>query len=86
MASGEGGDLLTLVWIMACYLRATVITLTNVDLPSMRSSDIHSRFVFSLHEYSKYQSQGPCLKLRTRQNGRHFADDTFKYIFLNENV
>ena len=24
--------------------------------------------------------------LRQRQNGRHFADDTFKYIFLNENV
>ena len=23
--------------------------------------------------------------LRPRQNGRHFADDTFKYIFLNEN-
>ena len=25
-------------------------------------------------------------KLRPRQNGRHFADDTFKHIFLNENV
>ena len=25
-------------------------------------------------------------KLRPRQNGRHFADDTFKRIFLNENV
>ena len=24
--------------------------------------------------------------LRPRQNGRHFADDTVKYIFLNENV
>ena len=24
--------------------------------------------------------------LRTRQNGRHFPDDTFKCIFLNENV
>ena len=24
--------------------------------------------------------------LRPRQNGRHFADDTFKCIFLNENV
>ena len=26
------------------------------------------------------------ITLRPRQNGRHFADDTFKYIFLNENV
>ena len=24
--------------------------------------------------------------LRPRQNGRHFADDTFKRIFVNENV
>ena len=24
--------------------------------------------------------------LRPRQNGRHFADDIFKYIFINENV
>ena len=24
--------------------------------------------------------------LRPRQNGRHFADDVFKLIFLNENV
>ena len=24
--------------------------------------------------------------LRPRQNGRHFADDIFKYIFVNENV
>ena len=26
------------------------------------------------------------IPLRPRQNGRRFADDTFKYIFLNENV
>ena len=24
--------------------------------------------------------------LRPRQNGRHFADDSFRYIFMNENV
>ena len=24
--------------------------------------------------------------LRPRQNGRHFPDDTFKRIFLNENI
>ena len=28
----------------------------------------------------------PVNTLRPRQNGRHFADDTFKRIFLNENV
>ena len=35
-------------------------------------------------------SQKQCLPrvntLRPRQNGRHFADDIFKCIFLNENV
>ena len=31
--------------------------------------------------------QGPFFNtLKPRQNGRHFADDTFKCIFLNENV
>ena len=28
----------------------------------------------------------PLNTLRPRQNGRHFPDNTFKYIFLNENV
>ena len=28
----------------------------------------------------------PINSLRPRQNGRHFPDDTFKHIFLNENV
>ena len=28
----------------------------------------------------------PFNTLRPRQNGRHFSDDTFKRIFLNENV
>ena len=27
-----------------------------------------------------------CNTLRPRQNGRHFADDVFKWIFLNENI
>ena len=31
------------------------------------------------------QSQQPLNTLRPKQNGRHFADDIFKCIFLNEN-
>ena len=32
-------------------------------------------------------SRGRCVNtLRPRQNGRHYADDIFKCIFLNENV
>ena len=32
------------------------------------------------------QAYGIVNTLRPKQNGRHFADDTFKHIFLNENV
>ena len=35
---------------------------------------------FSLYYNSSFNT------LRPRQNGRHFADDTFKRIFINENV
>ena len=35
---------------------------------------------------TKYQVQCMLNTLRPRQNGRHFADDIFKCIFLNENV
>ena len=31
-------------------------------------------------------NDGSVNTLRPRQNGRHFADDTFKRIFINENV
>ena len=31
-------------------------------------------------------TRGPFISLRPRQNGRLFADDTFKRIFLNENI
>ena len=38
-------------------------------------------------ETSKYKtSQSGLNTLRPRQNGRHFPDDIFKCIFLNENV
>ena len=33
----------------------------------------------------EYQSESHLNTLRPRQNGRHFADDIFKCIFLNEN-
>ena len=34
-----------------------------------------------------YDANAPLLNtLRPKQNGRHVADDMFKYIFLNENV
>ena len=35
---------------------------------------------------TRYLDQCQLNTLRPRQHGRHFADDTFKRIFLNENV
>ena len=35
---------------------------------------------------NEYQDNTPVNTLRPRQDGRHFADDIFKRIFLNENV
>ena len=41
-----------------------------------------------VHENLSHVSQGHCINntLGARQHGRHFPDDTFKWIFLNENV
>ena len=42
-----------------------------------------------LHLWSGLHTQITCTcinTLRPKQNGRHFANDIFKYIFLNENV
>ena len=43
--------------------------------------------IFTPMSSNQYNSSGNALNtLRPRQNGRHFADDIFKCIFLNENV
>ena len=48
-----------------------------------RSSNRHPFTQDAPFNWPQYGSVNP---LRPRQNGRHFADDTFKRIFLNENV
>ena len=57
-------------------------------------SACHEKFVWSVGEQVQagpgFCSTGPhgatLNTLRPRQNGRHFPDDIFKWIFLNENV
>ena len=44
---------------------------------------IISRLYQNIEAFTQYWAFN---SLRPRQNGRHFADDTFKCIFLNENV
>ena len=43
-----------------------------------------NRKIYGFYYATQYDPQFNTL--RPRQNGRHFADDTFKRIFLNENV
>ena len=55
----------------------------NFIIQTMQSSGIDV--------YSPSQGKPPVWRihinsLRPRQNGRHFADDIFKSIFMNENV
>ena len=51
----------------------------SIDLPSFSS---HPGVIFT----SCYSFVVQLNTLRPRQNGRHFPDDIFKCIFLNENV
>ena len=46
------------------------------------------RWPFNIEGSSPYQATKltKFITLRPRQNGRHFPDDIFKWIFLNENV
>ena len=46
----------------------------------------HTRKYPKLNESGVFNISSWFNTLRPRQNGRHFADDTFKYIFLNKNV
>ena len=71
--------------------RHQTITWTNVD-----SQNIDPPIVFEIHTFENTTTlpREQCVKqrgwlintLRPRQNERHFADDIFKCIFLNENV
>ena len=50
---------------------------------------IKAAYTLCLIKYARSYAALCCVvvnTLRPRQNGRHFADDIFKCIFLNENV
>ena len=63
----------SLLQVMACRLSCCK-TAVILSLPQCVTS------------FGQYPGWGPINTLRPRQNGRHFADDIFKRIFLNENV
>ena len=54
--------------------------------PSLELTQLSSAKWFYKILPALLKDTGPLNTLRPRQNGRHFADDIFKCIFLNENV
>ena len=51
-----------------------------------RDGDQWHRYIGGTNRYGSMYHAATINTLRPRQNGRHLADDTFKRIFLNENI
>ena len=79
------------LWLWICAQKATShypnqlwrSLLTHVHVSVPRSPRVNTRCVATFGEIS---SALMINTVRPRWNRRHFADDIFKYIFLNENV
>ena len=75
-------------WLWLSYY--SIVTDQSIFLCNMQHKNVHSwvhnpitkckHWVYGKWKYKVLNM------LRPRQNGHHFADDTFKHIFLNENV
>ena len=78
-------------WWFVAWCHQT-ITQTNTDLLSigplkMKFSEIIIKYETRKCKLAAILLRAQCVNtLRPRQNGRHFADDMFKCIFLNENL
>ena len=60
---------------------------SDFHTPLVVEVELKVRYVLRTHQRCLgYKTTRPINTLRPRQNGRHFADDMFKCIFLNENV
>ena len=80
-----------LAWIfLLIYPEAVVTACFAIFTDAMHTAPPYSSTpIYILSNQSLLATNWVCHRintLRPRQNGRHFADDIFKYIFLNENV
>ena len=64
----------------------TIFLLLTSKEASLHMNILHESVSSHPSAYPTIQVTNFFNRLRPRQNGRHFADDTFKYIFMNENV
>ena len=88
------------IWISLPYTHPYVVLPAVLRRCTSSRSTLNSFLEESIINFSQYsRTDFSCLShnlpgkmfgnlntLRPTQNGRHFADDIFKYIFLNENV
>ena len=58
----------------------------NIDIRAVDALEPKRRLVANNNHADSNMIDVPFITLRPRQNGRHFADDIFKRIFLNENI
>ena len=62
------------------YQTCDYLSMLGLELIRVSKRGASGFFEFYWHRWSQVNT------LRPRQNGRHFADDIFKRIFLNENI
>ena len=79
-------DKSTLVQVMAWCCQATSHYLNQCWLGYMMLCSVNRRKWLTTLSLSNWQFLFRLNTLRPRQNGRHFPDDIFKWILLNENV
>ena len=58
----------------------------NIDIRAVDALEPKRRLVANNNHADSNMIDVPFITLRPRQNGRHFTDDIFKRIFLNENI
>ena len=69
---------MVITWLLICWSQS--IYIRALGLSWNRSYSCYHPETLDIYHDGLFNT------LRPRQNSRHFADDTFKHIFLNENV
>ena len=78
-----------------CYSTSVNDTISlftkNTNISVFPQNKLHIKIradsmIVGMGRYSVCRSNGTPNTMRPRQNGRHFPDDTFKRIFVNDNV
>ena len=72
--------------MQASIMRISGECSTHWEISICKTILIFSWMLFILLIWFMEQETSMYISMRPRQNGRHFTDDIFKFIFLNENI